>query len=303
MDETVNTITNTHILVQDFEYIVPASVGEAVEILARHRDHARILAGGTDLLVQMKMEREKPGMLVDIRRIPGLDEIRQDKDGLRVGALVTHWQLERSTLLWESYTALAEAATHIGGVQIRAMGTVGGNLGNASPAADTVPPFLAMDASVRLEGPDGDRVVPMSEFFVGPGQSVREPDEIIIEVLVPAPDSETGSGFTRLTRVASDLAKVNVAALIERDGEKVGRARIALGSVYKTPLRALEAEQSLVGQPFSEELAEQAGEIASGEILPITDLRSTKDYRLLTSKVLARDALMLAWSRSLKGGT
>ncbi len=302
MNQTVETITNTHILAQDFEYTAPASLEEAVGILAAHEGRARILAGGTDLLVQMKIERQQPSLLVDIRRIPGLKEICEGGDGLRIGALVTHWQLERSALLWERYTALAEAATFIGGVQIRAMGTVGGNLGNASPAADTIPPFLVMDASLRLVGPDGERVVPMTEFFVGPGQSVRAPDEIITEVLAPPPDPDTGSGFTRLSRVASDLAKVSVAALITRDGDKAARVRIALGSVYKTPLRVWKAEQALVGEPFSEQLAEYTGEVASREIAPITDLRSTETYRRSTSKVLVRDALMLAWSRSFAEG-
>ncbi len=295
-------ITNTHILAGEFEYVVPASLEAAVEILSDNPGKARILAGGTDLLVKMKMEVDHPEILVDIRRIPGLREIQLDDDGLRIGALVTHWQLERSAPLKRHYTALAEAAGYIGGVQIRAMGTLGGNLGNASPAADTVPPLLVMGAELRLLGPEGERWVPIDEFFIGPGASVRQPAEIIIEVRAPGPLPGWGSGFTRLSRVASDLAKVSVAAALVRDGERVSLARIALGSVYKTPLRAKRAEALLSEGAFSDGLAARAGEVAAGEIAPITDLRSTEAYRRSVSAVLVRDALKLAWSRSRVGG-
>jgi CO/xanthine dehydrogenase FAD-binding subunit len=302
MIETIVPITNTRILTGEFEYVVPTSLEEAVGILAENPGHAKILAGGTDLLVKMKMENEHPGILVDIRRIPGLRYIQLDESGLRIGALVTHWQIERSSPLRRHYTALAEAASSIGGVQIRAMGTLGGNLGNASPAADTAPPLLVMGAGLRLLGPGGERVVPIEEFFVAPGVSALKPGEIIVEASAPLPEPDSGSGFTRLSRVASDLAKVSVAASIQRQGTRIARARIALGSVFKTPLRAHEAEVLLREQPFNEALARRAGEIASGEIAPISDLRSTESYRRSVSAVLVREALNLAWSRSLPEG-
>lgn len=303
MQETIAPITNTRIIAQEFEYIAPASLQEAVEVLAEQRGKASILAGGTDLLLQMKVERERPETLVDIRRIPGLADIRVDDLGLRVGALVTHWQLERSEALWQDYSALAEAATYIGGVQIRAMGTLGGNLGNASPAADTVPPLLTMEAMVLLMGPEGEREVRMDEFFLGPGESVLGPDEIIVAVTAPSPAANTGGGFRRVSRVASDLAKVSVAALIEREGDRITRARVALGSVFKTPIRALEAEGELLGRTYSEEALSRAGEIAAQEVDPISDLRSTREYRQKMSALLARDALKLAWSRSMSERT
>lgn len=298
MVEMIAPITNTHILAGEFEYAAPTSLEAAVRILAENPGRAKILAGGTDLLVQMKMESEHAAILVDIRRIPGLREIRLDGEGLRIGALATHWQLERSTPIRRHYTALAEAAGHVGGVQIRAMGTLGGNLGNASPAADTVPPLLVMGAQLDLVGPEGGRTVPIEGFFIGPGQSILEPSEIIIEVKIPGAATDSGSRFTRLSRVASDLAKVSVAALIQRQGDRIEAARIALGSVYKTPLRAHAAEALLRDQPFSEPLAMRAGEAASGEIAPISDLRSTKAYRRSVSAVLVREALKQAWSRS-----
>jgi carbon-monoxide dehydrogenase medium subunit len=299
MQETIAPITNTRIIAQEFDYISPASLQEAVEILAEHSGKARILAGGTDLLLQMKVERERAEMLVDIRRIPGLTDITVDDHGLRIGALATHWQLERSQALWRDYSALAEAATYIGGVQIRAMGTLGGNLGNASPAADTVPPLLVMEAGVQILGPEGERVIPMSEFFLGPGKSILEADEIIVAVSAPAVGPYIGSGFTRLSRVASDLAKVSAAALIEREGDRIARARIALGSVFRTPVRAREAESELQGQSYSEASLSRASAVAVQEIDPISDLRSTREYRQKMSAVLVRDALKLAWSRSM----
>jgi carbon-monoxide dehydrogenase medium subunit len=179
------------------------------------------------------------------------------------------------------------------------MGTLGGNLANASPAADTVPPLLVLDASVHLLGPEGEREVAMGDFFLGPGESVLGGDEIIVEVSAPASNVHIGSGFKRVSRVASDLAKVSAAALIEREGDRIAKARIALGSVFKTPVRALEAEGVLAGRTYAEVLLSRAGEIAVEEINPISDLRSTREYRQRMSAVLVRDALKLAWSRAM----
>jgi carbon-monoxide dehydrogenase medium subunit len=291
-------MTNTHIILQHFDYHEPESVDKAIGLLVAHGDHAKILAGGTDLFVQMKMERTGPAHVVSINRIPELGEIAWQEGGLRLGARVTIRDVETLGGVRSGLTALAEACTSFSSAQVQSMGTLGGNLGNASPAADTAPALMALDAQLELAGPAGRRRLPVAEFFRGPGRSALAAGELITAVIIPDRAPGAGSAFLKLGRVSNDIAKASAAVALVRQDGRVVDCRLTFGSVGPTPLRARAAESLLRGQPWSEELVAQVAEAAAGEITPIDDVRSTARYRRDVVRVMAADALELAWRRA-----
>ncbi len=293
-------MVNTRILSEEFEYVEPKTVEEALDFLATYGEKAKVIAGGTDLLVQMKMGKIHPKCVVNISRIPALRYLIKER-GLRIGSLTTFRDLERSQVIKERYTALYEAARSVSSVQIKSMGTVGGNLCNASPAADAAPPLIVFGGMVKLAEKGHETILRLDEFFVGPGEPLLSPTEMLVEIQVPEVTGNVGSAFLKLGRVSADLAKVSCAVAIERKDNVCGSCGIALGSVAERPMRALRAEEMMTGESFKKELAEKVAEKASEEIRPITDVRSTDWYRKEVSKVLVRDALHLAWKRA--GGT
>jgi len=265
------------------------------------------------------MERTAPEAVINVARIPGLDGIAlqdcaHESTGLRIGALTTIRALRHTPQVWADYTALAEACASFGSTQIQMMGTLGGNVCNGSPASDTVPALLAFGAQLVLAGPGGERIVPVEEFLLGPGQTALRDDELLVAVHLPQsaipiphsafriPQSTTGSAFIKLSRVAADLAKASVAAVVVREGERIAQCRLAFGSVGPTVLRTPHAEQMLIGQPFSAELALEAGRVAAEEISPIDDVRSTAWYRREVVRALAHDVLCRAWERAGRQG-
>jgi carbon-monoxide dehydrogenase medium subunit len=288
---------NTRILPDPFEYFEPRTVEEALRTLATCGKNAKIIAGGTDLLVEMKMGKGHPACLVSISRIPALRYLIEER-GLRIGALTSFQEIERSPMIREKYTALYEAAHSVTSVQIKHMGTIGGNLCHASPAADSAPPLIALGGKVKLVTGDQERVLPLEDFFVGPGKTVLFPKELFIEVQLPKLARSTGSCFIKLGRVSADLAKASVAVMIIREGDICKECRIVMGAVAEKPMRATGAEKILIGEKWSRPLTERAGEKVSEEIRPIDDIRSTLWYRKEVSKVLLRDALELAWERA-----
>jgi xanthine dehydrogenase iron-sulfur cluster and FAD-binding subunit A len=302
----MNEMTNSHILVQEFEYIEPASLEEAIALLGQYGDRAQVLAGGTYLLVQIKMERLAPEYVINLARLPGLESIVPHEGGLRIGALTKIRALRNSAPIRAGYAALAESCAAFGSTQIQVMGTVGGNLCNGSPASDTVPALMALDARLVLAGPEGERVLSVEEFLLGPGETALHDGELLVAIHLPPPPSPlrggegggVGSAFIKLSRVAADLAKASVAAAVVREGDRVVDCRLAFGSVGPTVSRAREAEHLLTGKPFSAELALEAGRIASGEISPIDDVRSTAWYRREVVKALTHDVLQVAWKRA-----
>jgi len=300
MTEHKHQMTNTHILLQGFEYLEPTSLEEAIALLEQYGDRAQVLAGGTFLLVQMKMEHLAPECVINVNKVPALNGIRSsDEDGsLHIGALTKIRTLRDASRIQTGYTALAEACAAFGSAQIQMMGTVGGNLCNGSPASDTVPALMALDARLLLAGPEGQRVVPVEDFLVGPGEVARQEGELLVGVELDAPQPGTGSAFIKLSRVAADLAKVSVAAVVVREGDRIVDCRLSFGSVGPTVLRTRQAEQQLVGQPFSAELALAAGETAASKVTPIDDVRSTAWYRRQVIKALTHDVLQMAWERA-----
>jgi carbon-monoxide dehydrogenase medium subunit len=309
-----------------FTYFSPTTIQEAVQILADH-ESARCLAGGTDLLIRMKRHQWLPRAVVNLKRIPGLREIALNGDSstslrmeLRLGALVTLQDLIRAPIIREHFPVLAYAASKMAGVQVRSLATVGGNLCNASPAADTAPPLIALNARAVVVGAHGERVIPLDEFFTGVGKSALAPDEILREILVPRDDSVRASFIKLEHREAMDISIVSVAVSVEVGSGKsevgsrkseVGQripnsefpipnsqflipsdVRIVLGAVAPTPLRAKRAEEILRGKELTEERIRQAAQVAAREAQPIDDVRSSAWYRREMVEVLTRRQLL-----------
>ncbi len=291
-------MTNSHILVHEFEYREPASLDEAISVLSEYGGRAKILAGGTNLITWMKMEQVAPECVINIGKLSELEGVSSQDDQITVGPLTTIKSLLNAPSVQAEHTALAEACAAFGSTQIQMMGTVGGNLCNGSPASDTVPALMALDAQLVLVGPDGERALPVEEFLVGPGQTGLRRGELLRSILVSRPRPGSGSAFIKISRVAADLAKVNAAVALVREGDHIVDCHLTFGSVGPTVLRARKAETLLIDQPFSAELALEAGQAASEEISPIDDVRSTAWYRREVVKALTHDVLQVAWERA-----
>jgi carbon-monoxide dehydrogenase medium subunit len=289
--------TNTHILVPEFDYEQPATLEEVFSLLSEHGAGARLIAGGTDLLVQMKLEQESPACLIGLDRVEELRGVAFD-EGLVMGATASIRSLAVSEPIRRRCTALVEACQSFSTTPIMIMGTLGGNLCNASPAADTAPALLAFDATVTIASTTGDRVLPLEAFFRGPGETALADGEVLRSIQVAEPAEGTGSAFLKVARVEADIAKVNAAARLTREGDRVAECRIALGAVAPTPMRARGAEAVLAGRPFDLEAIAEAARAVAEEVEPITDVRATESYRRRTSGIVVRDALTIAWRRA-----
>ncbi len=278
-----------------FEYLEPATIEEAVSLLTKYNGRAKVIAGGTDLLVQMRQKVIRPDYVVDIINIPGLDYINYDKEkGLRIGALTTIRSLEKSAELCQRYTVISQASSQLGSVAIRNMGTLGGNLCNAAPSAETAPALIGLSAKARIVGPDGERVVPLEDFFTGPGTTVLKTAELLVEIQVPVlPPRTKGVYLKHAIRGAIDLAIVGVAIIITLEPEtKVCEdIKVVLGAVAPTPMRAKKTEELIRGKRIDDTLINESAESASTEAHPISDVRASAWYRTEMVKVLTRRVL------------
>jgi CO/xanthine dehydrogenase FAD-binding subunit len=285
----------------DFEHHVPASLSEALGLLSRYGEKAEVYAGGTDLLVAMKKREKNPEHLIDLKGIGEMKGIHTDeKKGIRIGALTTLREMERSTLVKEKFSILWDAVTLMASPQIRSLGTLGGNLCSAVPSADTAPPLIALGASVRMAGPKGEREILLENFFRGPKESVLQKEELMKEVFIPQPGDFTSGRYIKLMRrEVMDLALVGVAACLtmDADGKICKGARIALGAVAPTPIRALQAEETLINREITEARAAEAGKAASVVCRPISDIRSSLAYRCSMVEVLTKRAILEAYRR------
>ncbi len=281
----------------NFDYFAPATLSEAVDLLQQHSGpggQAKILAGGTDLFLQMRHRAAAPGVVIDIKRIPELAELSHSaSDGLHIGAAVSHADVVHHEAVRQSYGALAEAASWVGSRQTRHRGTVVGNLCNASPAADTAPALLAYRAAVKIAGPSGEREVPIETFFQGPGQTVLAPAEMVTALVLP-PQGPHGWGFLRRTRTAIDIALVSSCAVITETNGTCEEVSIGLGAVAPTPIRAQRAEDALRGQQPTEALTQTVGQTAAANCSPISDVRCSGDYRKSMVEVLTRRCVQSA---------
>jgi len=289
--------------VRRFELALPHSIDDCLKILAEHGSEAKVVAGGTDLLPQLKNALLKPSYVVDLSGIAALRTLAHaNGNGLRVGALVTARAVELDGRVRSIYTSIAEGGALVGSVQVRNLATVVGNLCNAAPSADMAPPLLALDAEAVIAGPGGQRRVPLASFFTGVRRTVLAPNELLVEIAVPAPGPRSGGNYLRHTpRRELDIAVVGVASQITLTDGVCTKARIALASVAPTPVRAMAAEQALVGQPITPELIERAAELALESARPISDQRGSADYRRHLVRVLTRRTLTTALERARNG--
>lgn len=296
---SINLI-NTYRIPQAFEYYRPRSLREALELL-NAIENAKVIAGGTDLVVDLKYRRVTPRALVDVSGLSELKFVKAGDSYVEIGSATTIQELAENGAVRRYLPLLAEAAELFGSWQIRNLATIGGNLCNASPAADTAPPLLAHDAELELASLSGSRVVPLAKFFAGPKKTVLERGEILRSVRVPVHRRRAGWSFIKVARTSFDLAKVSVAVLLSLDGNTVADVRIALGSVAPTPVRARTAEKHITGASFEEAVA-LAPELVAREIAPIDDVRSTARYRLEVAKTVVRDAMRRAYERFFRVG-
>ncbi|GMR11725.1 MAG: xanthine dehydrogenase family protein subunit M [Anaerolineae bacterium] len=276
---------------REFDFLAPRSVDEAIAFMSEREGEVHILAGGTDLLLGMREGTIAPRAVMSLKKLEQFRVIDHSKDsGLRLGAMVTLRQIARSPQIRSHYPSLAEAALLMASEQVRSLATVGGNLCNAAPSADMAPPLIALDAVVRLIGSDGERRLPLEEFFLGPGSTALGSGELLAEIEVP-PTKRT-TRYMRLTpRAHMDIAVVGVAAGIQLDDSSVRAARIVLGAVAPVPLRVRPAEAALIGKPFAQAAIEAASTIAAQECSPISDVRGSDWYRRRMVGVLVTRAL------------
>jgi carbon-monoxide dehydrogenase medium subunit len=286
-----------------FRYRRVSSVEEAVSLLAQLGSDAKVLSGGQSLIPMMKFRLAEPNCVIDINRVPGLDFL-EERDGLlRIGALVRESTLERSPLIRERYPILHDTALVIADPLVRNLATVGGNLAHGDPANDHPATMLALRAQVVANGPKGERVIPIDEFFVDTFVTALEPDELLTEIRIPVSPPRSGGAYLKFERKVGDYAIAAAAAFLALDESgHIVQAGIGLTNLAYKPLRATAAEQVLIGQPPSDELFRQAAELAAQATDPVSDLRGPADYKRAVAWTMVFRALRRALERAQANG-
>jgi carbon-monoxide dehydrogenase medium subunit len=306
-----------------FDYFKPKTFEEALTLLAKYGEKAKLIAGGTDVIVMIKQKAIAPDVLISLQGIPGLDQMKYN-GSLSIGPMVTHRAIEKSEVIRKNFSALADAVDYLGSVQIRNVATIGGNVCTAAPSADTATPLLVLGTQVKIKNLKEERTLPVEEFFKGPGESVLKTGEMVKELSIPKPLPNTGSAYYKLQRrLALDLPILGVSVLLSLDKNKVTCSdllctaspissilhkmeedeiickdvRIALGVAAPTPMRALKAEALLRGKKLSDELLEEAANIASQEAQPRDSLRGEAWYRKDMVRVLVKRMAMKSIER------
>jgi CO/xanthine dehydrogenase FAD-binding subunit len=288
-------------LLPKFEYHEPKTLDEATGLMGEIGGEASILAGGTDLLVNMKTGKASPRHVVSLCRIGELKEAKREHGSLTIGACVTVADLRELEEIRTDFRGLSKGAGSLGSPLIRNLATLGGNLVTARPAADLPPPLISYGATILLKKQTGERTLPLEEFFKGPGETIIEPGEILCSVLLREPPLYSGGGYVKLgMRRALEISLVNVAAFFALDGPSgpIQEARVVLGAVAPTAIRSFFAEQVLIGERPDEALFEKAGEAAMNDAKPIDDFRGSAEYRREMVKVLTKKALGRAYEEA-----
>lgn len=280
----------------NFEYMVPKTIGEACNLLLELGKGAKVFAGATDIIPPMRDKAFTVDYLIDLKHIPGMKYIEYDEtEGLKIGALTTLREIETSPLVKEKNPAVAHAAKVVASTQIRAKGTMAGNLCNASPSADTPPILLAQNAKVLVQGPNKDRYIMMDDFFLGFKKTALEPGEIVTGfVIPPLKEGESAAYIKHAVRKAMDLAIIGVAVKLTMDGDVCKDARIALGAVAPTTMRARNAEKALIGKKLTDDVIVEASLAARDECSPISDIRASAEYRRDMIRVFTKRAIKQA---------
>jgi len=287
---------------RNFDYLEPTTVAEACALLKQHAGEAKVFAGGSHLTILMKQGLYEPKSLVNIKKIPELKGIQYDaKEGLTIGALVTHRELETSALVKEKFPVLCEAEREVANIRVRNMGTVGGNLASGEPLTDLSQIFISLDGKAKIIGPDGQRIIPVEELFLDFYTTSLAEDEILTQVEIPPLPARSGIEYIRFSSssvVDKPSAGVAVCLMLETSSEAVQAARIVLGCVGATPVRARRAEGFITGKKLTLELAKEAGGIASQECSPTSDLRGSEQYKRAIVGTLVKRAAEKAYERA-----
>ncbi len=288
----------------DFEYLPAATVEEALDLLAQHKDDDyKVIAGGQSLCTAMKHRLIAPEFIIDIKGLSDLDYIKFDeKDGLKIGALATHRSLEKSKIVREKYSVLCEMEENVASVETRNWGTVVGDLCNADPAVDPAPPLIALDAKLKIASKGEERMVAAEEFAVDFFETTVQPGEMVTEIQVPVLPPNSGVYFTKYSQIHGDYALASAAVMITLDSkkEKCVNARIGLGGVGTTPIRAKNAEEVLKGKKITEAVLAEAAEVAKTEINPVSGIEGSADYKRELAGVLLKRVGKVALERAQK---
>ncbi len=288
-------------MIHDFEYVAPKTLKEALKLLDQYREDYKIIAGGQSLLIMMRQGLIKPKYLIDIKGVSELDYIKTDaKKGLRIGALTTHRTIEKSPVIKESFGVIAEMENRLASIQTRNWGTIGGNLCHGDPAGDPAPVLIALNASLTIAGMNGERNKSVEDFFLDYFETALEHGELLSEIQVPTIPSHTGAAYAKFNVIESDMATVGVAVsmtLSSKDGH-CQDVRIALANSAPRPMRAKRAEELLRGKKITGNLLKEAGEIASSETEPLSDIHASSEYRQELVKVLVKRVGTEAFTRA-----
>ena len=290
---------------QAFDYVAPKSIADAVSILNQNGDQARMIAGGTDILVMMRAGRRLADIVVDVKEIPELNQMSYTpQNGLTLGAAVPCHRIYEDATLAAAYPGLIDSAALIGGIQIQGRASIGGNLCNAAPSGDSIPAVIALSGICNIAGPNGARQIPAEDFCTAPGQNALQRGELLVSISFPAPQAHSGANYQRfIPRNEMDIAVAGVGSSVVLDpsGQTFVSARISLASVAPTPVFSRAAGDRLAGQPVSDESIRQASELAMADAKPINDMRGTIRQRTHLIGVLTRRTLNIAVARA-KGG-
>ncbi|MFC1966965.1 FAD binding domain-containing protein [Chloroflexota bacterium] len=288
-------------MIGNFEYFAPKTLQEALVLLNKYRDSCKVIAGGQSLLILMRQGLVTPGYLIDINGVSGLNYIKSDaKDGLRIGALTTHRTIEKSPLIRNGFTVLADMERRLASIQTRNWGTIGGNLCHGDPVGDPAPVLMSLKASLQIASLKAKRTIPIEDFFLDYLETTLKPDELLTTIQIPPAPPRTSTAYTKFNVIESDMATVGVAVSIELDtnSSTCNDVRIALGAVAPTPMRAKQAEEVLIGSKITDALLKRAGQIASVEAEPISDINGSEEYRRELVKVLVRRVAKQALQRA-----
>jgi len=287
---------------QEFEYVAPTNLENAIRLMAEKGSRAKALAGGTDVLVQLRGGRFQIDRLVDVKKIPELNQFScSETDGLTLGAAVPCCRVYEDQTIQKLYPGLVDSAALIGGIQIQGRASVGGNLCNAAPSGDNIPSLIVQEATCIIAGPNGRRSIPVEEFCAGPGRNVLQEGELLVALHLPPPKPNSGASFLRfIPRNEMDIAIANVAAsvLLDDSRQHIVSARIAIGSVAPTPVFVKQSGDLLAGKEANEAAIEEAAEVAKGAASPINDMRGTVNQRIHLVGVLTKRSLRTAISRA-----
>ncbi|MCJ7426289.1 MAG: xanthine dehydrogenase family protein subunit M [Dehalococcoidales bacterium] len=274
-------------MINDFEYFAPKTLKEALALLDKYQDDCKVICGGQSLLVLMRQGLVAPPYMIDIKGIAELSYIKDDKDGLKIGATTTHRAIEKSPVVKKKYPVLAKMETRLASIQTRNWGTIGGNVCHGDPAGDPLPVLIALGATLTMTGSKGKRSMPAENFCLDYFETALEPGELLTEIALPVVPPNTGTAYTKFNVIESDLATVGVAVSVTLGaGDSCQDIRIALGASAPTPIRPKKAEAILKGKKITDALLAQAGETASTEADPISDIYASEEYRRELIKVL-----------------